>query len=161
MRTRRLVPGFTLIEVLIVLGIIAILAAIVLVAINPGRQFAQARNTQRLSNVTTILNAIDQRVIDGRGTFEGPLGAGGDSSQACPAVPVGSALRISSAGGADLSCLTPTYIPGPLPVDPGGASYWHSAGDYDTGYKVMRDERGRYTVFAPGAELGEEISAIR
>jgi type IV pilus assembly protein PilA len=160
MRTRRLIPGFTLIEVLIVLGIIAILAAVVLVAINPGRQFAQARNTQRLSNVTTILNAIDQRVIDGRGTFEGPLDAGGDA-QACPAVPVGSALRISSVGGIDLSCLTPTYIPGPLPADPGGAGYWHSAADYDTGYEVMRDERGRYTVSAPGAELGEEISAIR
>jgi type IV pilus assembly protein PilA len=165
MRNRRFIPGFTLIEVLIVLGIIAILAAVVLVAINPGRQFAQARNTQRLSNVTTILNAIDQRVIDGRGTFagslNGPLDGSGDPAQACPEVPVGGALRIASAGGIDLSCLTPTYIPGPLPVDPGGAGYWHGASEYDTGYEVSRDERGRYTVSAPGAELGEDISAIR
>jgi len=52
--------GFTLIEILVVIGMIALLAAIVIVAINPARQFAQGRNTQRTSNVNTILNAIGQ-----------------------------------------------------------------------------------------------------
>src|SRR3989344_8197864 len=59
--------GFTLIEILVVIGIIAILAAIVIIAINPARQFKQARDTQRTSNVNAILNAVGQFIADNKG----------------------------------------------------------------------------------------------
>ncbi len=52
--------GFTLIEILIVIGIIALISGVALVAINPARQFANARNTQRSVNVAEILKSLDQ-----------------------------------------------------------------------------------------------------
>src|SRR5436190_12933953 len=52
--------GFTLIELLVVIGILAILLAITLIAINPARQFGQANDTKRRSDITQILNAVGQ-----------------------------------------------------------------------------------------------------
>jgi|SRR3989338_2926404 len=146
--------GFTLIEILIVIGIIAILATIVIIAINPARQFAQARNTQRVSNVNTILNAIGQNMADNSGL----LGGG------CPTLTAGTTYDITSTAGAtniDLACLTPTYIPGQLPVDPTSGT-WTNETSYDTGYTVEYDSASlRYTVSAPSAELSETISVAR
>jgi len=50
--------GFTLVELLIVIGILAVLLAITIFAINPVQQFQNARNAQRQSDVTSILDAI-------------------------------------------------------------------------------------------------------
>src|SRR3990167_10115705 len=61
--------GFTLVELLVVIGILATLLAITLIAINPARQFAQANNTQRSSNVNAILNAIHQYAADNKGAL--------------------------------------------------------------------------------------------
>ena len=59
--------GFTLIELLLVMSIIGVLAGIVVVALNPSRQFASARNAQRRSDVKTILESIHQHAIDQEG----------------------------------------------------------------------------------------------
>lgn len=50
--------GFTLIELLIVIAILGILAAAVLVAINPGKRTRQAQDAARKSDIGAIATAI-------------------------------------------------------------------------------------------------------
>lgn len=145
--------GFTLIEILIVLAIIAMLAAIVIVAINPARQFAQARNTQRWAAVNSILNAVHQNMIDNQGTFD----FSGCGAASIPS----SATEINSGAGVDLcGCLVPTYLAS-LSYDPSNGSYTDCSG-YDTGYNIYEDAvTQRITIAAPSAELQQTIEATR
>ncbi len=154
LRNSRCIAGFTLIEILLVIGIIAILAAVVIVAINPARQFAQARNSQRWSNINTILNAVHQYAVDNTGTLPTTI-----ASSTCASVSTDEICKTgagSCAGLIDLSVLTnsETYLVS-MPFDPSATS------TYGTGYRVSKSGSGRITVCAPGAELGATISVTR
>lgn len=153
--------GFTLIELLIVIAIIAILAAVVLIAINPARQFAQAANSQRSSNILTIINAVHQYTIDNGGVL--PAGITTTSTPVCKlASPVGAGC----ANLANLGSLSynQTYLAN-LPLDPScPASCGDSTGAVNansTGYRIYKSSNGRVTVFAPNAQLSQVISITR
>jgi len=50
--------GFTLIELLVVIAILAILATITVLVLNPAQLFAQARDSQRISDLGTLKSAV-------------------------------------------------------------------------------------------------------
>ncbi len=158
MYLRKLKRGFTLIEVLVVIGIIAVLAAVVLVAVNPARQFKLARDSQRTSNVVEILNAIGQNISEHKGTF-----VCNGSSRDIPVTHsyVSSLASSTSFVTIDIaSCLVPDYISS-LPYDPSlVGAFYISTTSYNTGYEVFRDSTGRITASSTG-ELTPTISATR
>jgi prepilin-type N-terminal cleavage/methylation domain-containing protein len=148
--------GFTLIELLVVIGILAVLLAIVLIAINPARQFAQANNTQRKSDVNAILNAVHQYMADNNGTA--PTGISSTATN------IG-----SGTGNVNLcTALVTTYI-ADLPLDPtdgdedpANSVCSASGATYSTGYTIsISSTDNRITVSAPNAELSEVITVTR
>ena len=142
--------GFTLVELLVVMGILAILLTIVLIAINPARQFSQANNTKRRSDVAAILNAINQYASDNRG--------------ALPAGITTTVQTISNTAANICAAMVPRYLAA-LPTDPSlntPAGISNCAVAYSTGYNVVQSATdNRVTLSAPSAELGETILVTR
>lgn len=141
--------GFTLVELLVVIGILAVLTAVVLVAVNPGRQFAQARDTQRRADVNTISSAIVGYMADPENN--GLLPAGISNLCTATAHVIGSGL-----GNLDLGALlAPRYVAA-MPTDPQGGTA------LNTGYTVCVADAAarRITVAAPTTELATTTISV-
>jgi len=145
--------GFTLLEILLVVAIIAILAGIVIIAINPNKQLADSRNAQRKVDVNTILNAVYQYSIDNDGNL--------------PSTITGTATEICAGGTATSTCTSASLIPlnhliwsekylTAIPSDPSG-----SCSTNGVCYTIATSTNGRVTVAAPNAEQGTTISVTR
>jgi prepilin-type N-terminal cleavage/methylation domain-containing protein len=145
--------GFTLLEVLLVVAIIAILAGIVLIAINPSKQLGDTRNAQRSNDVTTILDAVYQYSVDSNAGIPSTITA--SATEIC--VTTGSPC--TTGGLIDLGVVTSNakYLVG-MPQDPQCVTVCAVNG---TGYKIMKDANSRVTVSAPFAESGKSISVTR
>ena len=159
--------GFTLLEILLVVGIIAILAGITIVAINPSKQLAQVRNTERKSDLKQLYNAMTQFYID-KSYYPASTTISATLAEVCN---TGSASATTTAVNGDscdtlinLSELVPTYITA-IPTDPTGTSSllsfiptaYAAPAATGTGYKVGVSDSKKVLLSAPLAELNVRV----
>ena len=139
--------AFTLIEVLIVIALLTIILSMVIVAINPVRQFSKANDAKRLSDVSAIMNAVLQYTSDNDGQIPSEIGT--DYSE------------ISSDDVDICELLVPDYL-AELPADPDNdENITDCESNYSTGYDIKKDsESNRISIRAENANL-EDIELTR
>lgn len=146
--------GFTLVELIVVIGIIGILFAVILIAVDPARRFAEARNAVRRQDVRDINEAVLEFMTDNRGNFPTGLDTVAASYQvlgtattgcdtACAQIP---ATNVGSACLSLNSDLVETYL-AEVPRDPSNGTA------ANTRYAVDRTSSNRIDVVACDAEL--------
>lgn len=142
--------GFTLVELIIVIAVIAILAAGIFVAIDPARRLNEANNARRSTDVASILDALVKYQADNNGTHlasVAALTAGnfytiGTDAVGCDA---GCTAKTTQAACANLSTLPVNYL-ATIPRDP------KSGTAAETDYYISRGATGTLTVGACDAE---------
>ncbi len=150
------VNGFTLVELILVVFILSIIAALTINSLRPDRQLASQRDAQRKVDLAIILNAIKQYSVDNNGSL--PAAIQLDSNCSNPAT----MAEICKTGVVTLACLGTEAIPltdlttdakylVSMPIDPIATS------TNGTGYNVVKDANGRVTVCAPLTEATSTI----
>lgn len=167
LREENFKKGFTLLELLIVIAIIAVLAAIIFVALDPATRFADARDARRAADVVSIIHAAKIDQVDNGGTYLSEISgltAGevymiGTDTTGCD----DDAAYCDTDPDSDTHCVdltdlvTEGYL-GAVPTSPAGSVTW-TAGT--TGYTIQRDTTGILTIRACESENTTEIFVVR
>lgn len=137
--------GFTLIEILLVIGIIAVLATVVVVALDPATRFKDARDSRRLSDIQNILSAVQQFIVDNKGILPSGIDATerqiGTETGDCDLSTSVCSVSNSGAGCLNLTTDLARYLKS-LPFDPANGSA------IKTHYSISADVNNIITVNA-------------
>lgn len=148
--------GFTLIELLLTISIIGMLATLLVASVNPGRQFAKARDTQRTTDLYAILSAIYQYSSEHSGAWPDtdgdPLVSNFPTTATCIGTD-GGCFNLAGAGDAG-ETIVPVYM-ADLPKDPKTGVL-----PGNTGYTIYVDGNNRLHAAAVG-EIQTEIIITR
>lgn len=139
-------------EILLVIGLLAVLAVVVFVALDPAKRFQDTRNARRTTDIQNILSAVHTFVNDSKGTFPSSIPTtetqiGTDATGCDDVEGLGGCAATLPAACVDISNATTgvgRYLKS-IPIDPNG-----TAGK--TGYTIVRDTNNMVTVRACNAE---------
>lgn len=138
--------GFTLIELIIVIAIIAILAAAVLVAIDPARRLHESRNARRWSDIENIIDAVIKYQTDNEGEHYTTVESLSDDVYYTIGTCIGGGNSGCTAQTTQTACVNLTDIGSnymaKIPIDPKDGT------ESQTDYYLMKDENGAITVGA-------------
>ena len=119
--------GFTLIELVIVIGVLAILATVVVLVLNPAQLLAQARDSQRMSDLSSVKSAIALYLTTAtspavgaasKGTVSTACWFGDTCATACSGVSTSTAVDGTGWINVDLTGTTGGSPLSALPLDP-------------------------------------------
>lgn len=134
--------GFTLIELLIVIAILGILAAAVLVAVNPAKRQKQARDSTRKSDVGQLATAL-QAYFTAPGAGVYPAGNGAP----------GGLTALTASGDLKL-----------IPTDPTGGAYNYTVGGAATDnaaiWTTLEDPTGASGFWCWQSSTGKAIQVV-
>ena len=177
--------GFTLLELVIVIGILAVLGVVAVLVLNPAQLFAQARDTTRIEDLGVLRNAlslytstvtspdldgatdncttlcyIQNSAITGAGCA-GPAGAGGGARHGAKTATADADRTVAGAGWVPVDF---TGIPGgspvtTLPIDPSNdATYFYSYACNNTAKTFELGANMESTRYANGGTDDKEIN---
>ena len=150
--------GFTLIELIIVVAIIALLAGATFVAINPARRIGEANDAQRWADVTSIASAWALYTADNSGTAPSSTASTGiyHVTSGYPTHSECGDGTATTTASLDLSGLVTDGYLGSVPVDPSGT---YTSGQ--TGYYMSIASSGVITVGSCSRYTNSRIFVVR
>jgi len=141
--------GFTLIELLIVISILGILSTVLIVAINPVKLLARARDSQRKTDLVAILAGVIEYASENSGDLPDTDGDPDSSNFPQTATCIGTeagCFDLANAGESGDE-LVPFYMVS-MPYDPKFAN--ETDPHLNTGYMIYVDANGRLHAVAQG-----------
>lgn len=143
-------------EILLVIGLLAVLAVVVFVALDPAKRFQDTRNARRTTDIQNILSAVHTYVNDSKGIFPAAITSTemqiGTATTGC-AISTGGCNVAGATNCVDLSTALGSYLKS-IPTDPNGTAAL-------TGYSIVKDSNNMVTVRACNAEGGVTVMTSR
>lgn len=143
--------GFSSVEMGITVILIVVIMSVLIFFFNPMKKLGEKRNTQRVSDITTVLDGLSKYASENGGTLPEGIPVSNECGR--------SEFEMCKTNGSDCTGLVvldgfsnnQKYV-STLPVDP------RSDSANGTGYNIVQNDNGRITMCAPKAELGISIS---